>query len=60
MHVPKQIADAPPEVVLAAREIAVASLNTIRNVIAEEFPGADIDVQKDFVKAICEMMAESA
>ena len=60
MPVPNAIADAPSEVVDAAKEIARASLNTIRNIIAEEFPEVDLDVQKDFVKAVCQFMAESA
>lgn len=60
MPVPECIADAPAEVLNAAREIARASLNTIRNIIAEEFSAANPETQKDFVKAICEIMAKSA
>jgi uncharacterized protein with HEPN domain len=60
MPYPECIADAPPEVLDAAKEIARASLNTIRNIIAEEFPKTDLETQKDFVKAICQIMAESA
>ena len=60
MPVPDCMADAPVDVIDAAKEIARASLNTIRNIIAEEFPTTDAETQKDFVKAICHFMAESA
>jgi len=60
MPYPECIADAPTEVLDAAKEIARASLNTIRNIIAEEFSATDLETQKDFVKAICQIMAESA
>lgn len=60
MPVPECIVDAPEEVIDAAKAIAMASLNTIRNIIAEEFPATDPETQKDFVKAICQFMAESA
>jgi uncharacterized protein with HEPN domain len=60
MPVPECMSDAPNEVIDAAKEIARASLNTIRNIIAEEFPATNPETQKDFVKAICQIMAESA
>ena len=60
MPVPECIADAPSEVIDAAKEIARASLNTIRNIIADEFPTTDPETQKDFVKAVCHFMARSA
>jgi hypothetical protein len=60
MPCPECIADAPTEVLDAAKEIARAALNTIRNIIAEEFPATDMETQKDFVKAICQIMAELA
>lgn len=54
------IADAPDEVVKAAKEIAIASLNTIRSIIAEEFPNVDLDLQKEFVQSVCRFMAAKA
>ena len=56
-QIPICIADAPTEVIDAAREIARASVNTIRNIIAEEFPATDPETQADFVRAICQFMA---
>lgn len=59
-RVPESISDAPDKVVEAARLIAKGSLKTLRQVINENFPGVDRQTLSDFVKAVCEMMAESA
>ena len=48
-QIPDSVSDAPPEVVDAASEIARATLVMVREAIAEHFPDADLDRQKDFV-----------
>jgi hypothetical protein len=51
------MADAPGEVVEAARVIAMQTKDTLRKVIAEEFPKLDDETLNDFTHAICMMMA---
>lgn len=57
---PECIADAPSDVIEAAKKIARVSVNTIRDVIAAEFPIVDEATQNDFVRAICQLMTEAA
>lgn len=56
-NVPDCMADAPDEVVEAARVIAKTTKDTLRRVIAEEFPKLDDGTLLDFTDAICLMMA---
>jgi hypothetical protein len=57
--IPNCIADAPVEVIETAKEIAIVSLNTIRNIIDDEFPTTEPEARRDFVTAICFFMVES-
>jgi hypothetical protein len=56
-NVPECMADAPDEVIEAARVIARRAKDTLRLSVAAEFPGTDKDTIDDFTNGICQMMA---
>jgi hypothetical protein len=53
------MADAPDEVIEAARVIAKQTKETLRQAIDETMPGMDEATLTDFTDGICQMMAGS-
>jgi len=58
-NVPKCMADAPDEVIEAARVIARQTKEMLRRAIDETMPGMDEATLTDFTNGICQMMAEA-
>lgn len=54
------MSEMPQQVREAARQIAIAAFDKIREAIADQFSEVDSEVQAEFVAAICQMMSDLA